>query len=321
MGCPSPGSRARTRPAGDPWPYPIRMATQLNRSAPGGAAAPRPLRRLAWTGALSGALLAAVTAAPATWMAVGLERLTDGRLQGRDATGTVWDGQVTLALGAGPGSGPAWSMPGRLSWQLRPTLGATGWPGLTMTVQHPLLMPQPARVQAQPGWKSWALEMHAAHGDGPVRAEVPAAWLAGLGAPWNTLQPSGQLLIQWDRLSWASGPSGPAALDLALRIHMVNMASRVSTLAVLGDYELRIEGGPVVGARLSSRPGSALVLDGQGQWSPGGPASFRGQASALAGREEALSNLLNIIGRRDGPRSLMAFGSPGLDGQPPAPTQ
>ncbi|RYY92801.1 MAG: type II secretion system protein N, partial [Comamonadaceae bacterium] len=35
---------------------------------------------------------------------------------------------------------------------------------------------------------------------------------------------------------------------------------------------------------------------------------FDGEASAAPGREDALSNLLNIIGRRDGARSLITLG-------------
>ena len=35
---------------------------------------------------------------------------------------------------------------------------------------------------------------------------------------------------------------------------------------------------------------------------------FDGEASAAPGREDALSNLLNIIGRRQGARSLITLG-------------
>jgi general secretion pathway protein N len=35
---------------------------------------------------------------------------------------------------------------------------------------------------------------------------------------------------------------------------------------------------------------------------------FQGEASASPERETALSNLLNILGRRQGPRSIISFG-------------
>ncbi len=283
------------------------------------------LRRWAWAGALIGALCGAVWAAPAAWMGPLLDRLSNGRVQARDATGTLWNGQARLALGAGPDSGGLMAVPGLFSWSLRPEWSSASGPGLQMQAQHPVLNRQRALLAAQMGLRRsglwWSFQLQGAQGDGPLTAQLPAAWLAGLGAPWNTLQPSGRLEFRLERLSGAVQGAGPAALDLALRIELLDIASRISTLPVLGDYELLLEGGPVVDARLSSRPGSALQLEGLGRWTLGGPVVFRGQASAQAGREEALSNLLNIIGRRDGPRSLMAYGSPGLDGPPPAPTQ
>ncbi len=297
------------------------MGTGLIRHRTPERAPLRSLRGAAWAGLLTGAVRGAVWAAPAAWMGVLLDRASQGRVQAFHATGTLWNGQATLALGGGPGSGVELSMPGRLTWTLRPVWGGAGGPGLQLTAHHPLLMAQAAQLNVHGSGAGWALQMGAAPGQGPLMVELPAAWLAGLGAPWNTLQPSGRLQLRLERLHWRSPANAAAPLDLALHIQMTEMASRISTLPVLGDYELQLQGGPTVMARLSSRPGSALQLEGQGRWTPGGPMAFQGQAWALAGREEALSNLLNIIGRRDGARSLMAFGPPGLLGPQPATTQ
>ena len=51
----------------------------------------------------------------------------------------------------------------------------------------------------------------------------------------------------------------------------------------------------------------ALLLNGQGQW-VGGRLRFAGDAQAAPGSELALGNLLNIVGRRDGPRSVISIG-------------
>jgi general secretion pathway protein N len=51
----------------------------------------------------------------------------------------------------------------------------------------------------------------------------------------------------------------------------------------------------------------ALKLNGNGTWGPAG-VRFRGEASAGASDEAALSNLLNIIGRRNGARSVISIG-------------
>lgn len=281
------------------------------------------LGNMALYGALLGALMAAVLTAPATWLGAMIAGMTDGRVQWRDASGTVWNGQATLTLGAGPGSLTQLALPQRLTWRLRPGIGPGGNPGLTLNLQHPLLMPQPIQVRAHTGWKSASFSVQKGSDDptGPMRFQAPAAWLAGLGAPWNTLQPSGQVVLQLERLEWSKQAASPPSLDIALTVQLLNIASRVSTLPVLGHYNIEMHGGPAVLIQLATRPGSALLLEGQGQWRPGEQVGFRGQASAAEGREEALSNLLNIIGRREGARSLIAIGSSPAVGKPPAPTQ
>ena len=50
-----------------------------------------------------------------------------------------------------------------------------------------------------------------------------------------------------------------------------------------------------------------LQLQGQGQWR-GQRLRFVGEAWADEGFEPALANLLNIIGRRNGSRSLLSLG-------------
>ena len=54
--------------------------------------------------------------------------------------------------------------------------------------------------------------------------------------------------------------------------------------------------------------GGAFKLDGsRGEWVDG-KLRFRGEARADAGKEEALNNLINIIGRRRGDRSVLTVG-------------
>jgi len=50
-----------------------------------------------------------------------------------------------------------------------------------------------------------------------------------------------------------------------------------------------------------------LQLSGEGSLGPRG-LSFRGEARAEAADEPALNNLLNIIGRREGARSVISIG-------------
>jgi general secretion pathway protein N len=67
-----------------------------------------------------------------------------------------------------------------------------------------------------------------------------------------------------------------------------------------------LQGGPQSTLRLETLDGS-LQLTGSGQW-VGSRLRFRGEAAAAPEREAALANLLNIIGRRSGPRSIISIG-------------
>ena len=66
------------------------------------------------------------------------------------------------------------------------------------------------------------------------------------------------------------------------------------------------ERGDAAQVQLSTSDG-ALQLSGNGQW-VASKLHFNGQASAAPGSESALSNLLNIIGRRQGALSLISIG-------------
>ena len=74
----------------------------------------------------------------------------------------------------------------------------------------------------------------------------------------------------------------------------------------MGSYRLTLEGGSPTVLRLSTLDGS-LQLSGSGQW-VGSRLRFEGEASAAPDRLDALSNLLNILGRRDGARAIIKVG-------------
>jgi general secretion pathway protein N len=140
---------------------------------------------------------------------------------------------------------------------------------------------------------------------GNLQASLPAALLAGLGTPWNTLQMDGDLRLASEDLSveWAQG-----RLAIAGRAELTaqRMSSRLSTLRPMGSYRITVLGGPTPTLQLATLEG-ALQLAGNGQW-VGSRLHFSGTASAAPESEAALSNLLNIIGRRSGPRSIITIG-------------
>ena len=248
----------------------------------------------ALAGLLLGLLLALVVFAPARWVAARVLQASGGQVVLHDARGTVWNGSAQLALTGGAGSNDVVALPSRVDWRLRPALG-----GLRANLSSSCCTPAPIALRLRPGWG----RMHLAVGDG--QSQWPAALLSGLGTPWNTLQLEGDLALDTRGLAmeWAAGRlavAGGADLTAA------RVSSRLTTVRPMGSYRLSLTGGPVPGLQLSTLDGS-LQLSGNGQW-VGSRLRFSGEASAAPEREAALSNLLNIIGRRNGARSIITIG-------------
>lgn len=241
-----------------------------------------------------GLLLATLLNAPARWLTGLLQSALGERALLQDARGTLWNGSARLTLSGGAGSTDTASLPGRLGWRIRP-----GWSGLAVDLNADCCMQQPWHWQVQPRWGGVKLVLSDA------TSQWPAHSLSGLGTPWNTLQVEGQLTLSTRALvlQWASGRlllAGQAQLD-ALQV-----SSRLSTLRPMGSYRIVLSGGNAPAFVLSTLDG-ALQLSGSGQW-VGSRLRFDGVASAAPERLDVLSNLLNIIGRRDGARAIIKIG-------------
>lgn len=261
--------------------------------------APTPSAASGWRWAALGGLVGIAFAlsffAPARWLAAGLSQWTNGHLKLVNPRGTVWTGTAGLVFSSGAGGAEAVSLPGTLGWTLRPR-----WDGVNAALDMPCCAPKPLAFTARPRAGGLELEWR----DGQSR--WPAALLTGFGAPWNTLKLEGTMDIsmQGFALRW----NGPR-LALAGRaiLEATDISSSLSTLKPMGSYRVALEGGPSPTLLLTTREGSSLQLSGSGRWN-GAALRFDGEASAAPGREDALSNLLNIIGRREGARSLITLG-------------
>src|SRR5690606_10018214 len=257
--------------------------------------------RLAWIGLVLGLVLALLLFAPARWLAQGLEKASNGQLRLINASGTVWRGQADLMFSGGPGSRTQTVLPRGLHWQLAPRLDA-GMPALGIRLHAPCCTPKPIHLQASPRWGGGELKIAASS------SQWPADLLSGLGTPWNTLRMEGQLALETEgmTLRWTQGRANMVG---AVAIDALDIASRLSTLRPLGSYRLELqalEDGHSASLDLQTLRGD-LQLQGSGQW-VGGRLRFEGEARAAPGREVTLTNLLNIIGRRDGSRSLVNIG-------------
>jgi len=250
--------------------------------------------RWALAGTLLGLLLSTLLFAPARWLATLVQRASAGQVLLQQPRGTVWTGSARVMLTGGAGSQDAATLPGRVDWQLAPSLTGVG-----LQLNADCCLQQAWAMHLQPRWNGLRLTI------ADARSQWPANLLAGLGTPWNTVQPQGELNLstQGLTLAWAAGRlqmGGAAQLDA------MNLASHLSTLRPMGSYRFSVQGGTPVTLALTTLQGS-LQISGSGQW-VGGQLRFNGEASAVPAHQAALSNLLNIIGRRQGARSIIKVG-------------
>lgn len=256
-------------------------------------------RRTAALACLCGALLGTLCQAPARWLGPAVQRASQGRIELRNTQGTLWQGQSDVLLAGGTGSRDAQALPSGLTWTVRPTW--QGGPALRLAMRLPCCTTQDMVWQV--GWRWQGLWVRLS----PSESVWPAAWLAGLGAPWNTVQLQGSLHLHTDGIdvSWAEGREriqGRATLQAR------DVSSSLSTLKPLGDYQIDWTTDNTGSAQLVlTTLRGELSVTGRGQWAAG-HWRFQGVAEATEGSEAALSNLLNILGRRDGPRAHLNLG-------------
>ena len=294
------------------------------RKVAAGAAGATPKRWLLLA-LLLGGVLAALVFPPAAWLAQLVASATSQRVLLADAQGTVWQGDAVLVLGGGDGSRAAVALPGRLTWQL-------SWvgTGFALRARQDCCLNDNFRLLVEPGFGRMRLSLQPTTPSTPTTpttpttagtalpsalGQWPTAWLAGLGAPWNTLQLGGVMRLH--STGWVlDSAQGRHAFTGHAELAVEGLSSRLSTLPLLGNYKLTVDGQPQAGnsaaLALSTQQGP-LLLNGTGQFggamgSSANTLRFRGEARAAPEAENALNNLLNVIGRRQGAVSVLSIG-------------
>jgi general secretion pathway protein N len=231
---------------------------------------------------------------PAAWMAPLVEAQTGGRLTLGDAQGTLWRGSAFIG-GAPSGADPVTPLlPGRFAWHLSPMvmLGQ-----VDAELENPAAVSQP--IQVTGSWHEWLI--------GASSVTLPAERLAGLGAPLNTIQPSGSMLLSWTPLQLAR-EGRQIALTGSMTLQMHDIASRLSPIKPLGAYQLIMDWRGQQAQMVLKTVKGPMLLSGQGSLM-NGRLRFSGKAEAEEGQEERLANLLNLLGqrRREGDRNVIAL--------------
>lgn len=221
--------------------------------------------------------------APASWLDGVLEYATDGRFALGDAQGSLWNGSAFIGVAANKNADVSPLLPGRFAWHLSPIL-LLGQ--IELTLENTEALQQPLKITGN----LHAIEIS------PGGLMLPAERLSGLGAPLNTLRPSGAVTLGWDALSLTLANS-VVGIDGSMKLQMQDMASALSPVKPLGSYLMRfVWQGQQAHIELTTLQGP-MLLTGQGALVHG-RLQFSGQAQAETGSEDKLANLLNLLGQR-----------------------
>jgi len=241
-------------------------------------------RLLIWS--LAGIVSVALTALaflPAAWLASIVETQSAGRLTLGDAQGTLWRGSAFI--GAAPGGNDPVTplLPGRFAWRISPAvlLGR-----IDAELDNPEALSQMVSVTGN--WHQLQVS--------PAAVTLPAERLAALGAPLNTIQPSGRVRLSWQLLQLTM-LKGNVELTGLMNLEMNDIASRLSPFKPLGSYDLALDWRKLdADVKLKTIKGP-LLLSGTGNIH-NGRLQFSGKAEAETGQEKPLANLLNLLGQR-----------------------
>ncbi|MGV8897922.1 MAG: type II secretion system protein N [Burkholderiaceae bacterium] len=220
---------------------------------------------------------------PASWMAVLLEAQTAGRLTLGDAQGTLWNGSASIGGAPGPRDPVTPLLPGRFSWRLSPLL-LLGQ--VRLQLENPAALTRPVSVEGS--WSRWEVSA--------TEILLPAERLSGLGAPLNTIAPSGRMRLSWGPLQLAR-QGQKMDLEGTMRLDIEDIASRLSPIKPLGAYLVTMEWRGQSAQVLLKTVKGPLLLNGGGALE-NGRLRFSGTAEAAAGDQEKLANLLNLLGQR-----------------------
>lgn len=230
-------------------------------------------RRLAGLG-LGIYALGLIALAPASLIDYALQQATKDRLRLADARGTLWSGTGQLEA-------RDWlertALARNIAWRVQPIYFLRG------QLRGEVVLDQAA--------KPFPVTLSLAQIEvADVALNLPAAAL-GLAEPkLAPLGLTGDVLLQLTRLTL-----GRKSVDGNATVQWRDAGSAYTRISPLGDYELRFDAeGTTVRASLRTLQGP-LQLDGQGSWTHGSSAAFRGTARIAPEHQQQLAPLMRMI--------------------------
>lgn len=244
--------------------------------------------------AIASVTITALIFLPASWLAVLLEKQSGGKLSLGDVQGSFWRGSAFIGVASGM-NGPVTPLfPGRFSWRISPAV-LIGQ--LDVELENSQVLSQPAKVTGN--LSQWRLAA--------ASLSLPPERLEGLGAPLNTIGPSGQIRLSWNGLEFTRYETKIDVTGM-MQLELADMGSRLSSIKPLGSYRLSFDWHGQTADVVLLTVNGPMMLSGTGSLN-GGRFQFSGKAFAEAGQEERLANLLNLLGqrRKDGERDVIAL--------------
>lgn len=238
--------------------------------------------RAAWLALLFAvAVTAALCVLPARWAIALIPESSP--VQVTDASGSLWEASATVAVGMG---GLRRTLPDPLRW----ALSLKGGPHLALA--HPWLR-GPLTVRL--GWQGLRLSAQS--------LQLPASALTTVHGMLNTLDPGGEVLIEWPELYLRRGVAAASGNTRLLLAQWRNASSSLTRIRPMGEYTLALSqgGNDNVTLTLATSKGP-WMMEGTGTLSRSGRVRFDGKAwvqeSANADTHAALQSVLDAIGPR-----------------------
>jgi len=249
------------------------------------------LPKLFWVALVLAGLSTLVWQMPASWLGGVLASQTGCRVMLQQATGTIWQGSAALAFSelnaTEGGCREPLAVTERFHWKSTCALSDLS----CSTELQFVALDKPQIIQ-------WGLRKTQIVAN---EIKLPANVLEGLGNPWSTLRPRGQLGARWTDLVLGGilgGATDNSPRSGVIRIIISNLSSPISPVKPLGSYEISANiGDEGLNWNLSTTSGP-LLLRGQGDTKSG--LHFVGEASASLEAQDSLIGLLALLGKREG---------------------
>jgi general secretion pathway protein N len=265
------------------------------------------LPKLFWAALVFACVAVIIRQMPISWVSGALASQTGCRVMLQQPIGTIWQGSAALAFSepnaTEGGCRDPMSVTERFHW-------STSCKLLSMTCNTELQFA--AFEQAQ--LISWSLSKTQIAAN---EIKLPANVLEGLGNPWSTLRPRGELGARWTDINLAGlmanlpgFGAGNTPSSGVIRIIISNLTSPISPVKPLGGYEIAANIADTGMNWTLSTTSGPLLLKGQGEFSnkAGSKAmQFSGEASASPESQESLIGLLSLLGKKEGDTYRLKF--------------